>query len=329
MRVLSFLEKKYIKFHLMRTEYWMRTKDTSHLGSNQKQNRIRVLQILNKYWKNEEFPINSTHKQKIPQIKDKTGTMCALAYIMHNSGESFLVEDLAQNNNYVLVNDVPDDHHLIDVITNKGISKKEAAKIQPSYSCHAMVGGNTGDPVVELLGIILSIVGVAIALSFYGVLNHVSYNIDKKTVRIVIILGIVVAGGGFGMTYQKSVAEPFSDVDFIGDYHTTSIVDDLSIHYWIDGGKVKHEYNAGIYFLLIPNRDGQIVVAYPPIMVKGYGDDYYDNYYENPSVFLNGKEIEPTQYKLNGYHILKIPFSKDDSTVEITYGGMCDGFIFD
>lgn len=131
----------------MRTEYWIKNQDTSYLNYSEKQNRIQTLKFLRKYWKKEQFPLNTTYAKRIPQIKDAKGTMCALAYILHNSGEQSTVKDLARNNNYVLVNDVPDDHNLMGIIAEKGISKREAAKIQPSYSCEAIIGRmQTGSP---------------------------------------------------------------------------------------------------------------------------------------------------------------------------------------
>jgi hypothetical protein len=304
--------------------------NVTNLSYSQRQNRLQCIKILRKYWEDEQFPINTTHRKKIPQIRDQKGTLCALAYILHNSGECSLVEDLAQNNNFVLVNDVPDDHYLIDVITNNGISKNEAAKIQPSYSCHAVVGPTqTGEPVVELVGIVLSIVGLITALSFYWGLNHVLFNIDKRTIMIVIFLGIAATGGGISMIYQNTMAEPFDDADFPGDYNSINIIDNISIHYWIDEGKIENSYN-GNYFEITPTGDGQIIIAYPPIITKGYRTYYSDNYYEHVIVLVNGEEIEHTQYELNGYSILKVPFSEDDRSVEIINGvGMCNGFIFD
>ena len=60
--VLAFLEKKRIKLHLMRTEYWMihNTRHGSHL---QNQNRTQILKILKRYWKKRTVP-NKYHTCK-------------------------------------------------------------------------------------------------------------------------------------------------------------------------------------------------------------------------------------------------------------------------
>ncbi len=318
----------------------MRAKDLPHLDSEQLQNRFKILDLLHKYWKNETFPINTTHKQKVPQIKDQKGTMCAVAYIMHNSGQQNLISNLAQNNNYVLIDEVPVNHDLINSLKHNGISKKEAARIQPAYSCQATIGPmHSGEPIVELFGIILSIVGLATVASFYLGLNYTFYNINKKTVRNVIIIGIIITSGGFGMTYQNSAAEPFDDFDFPGTYSSISVVEDISIHYWVDGATIDVDSNSLTqWFKITPDRDGQMIVAYPPIQTVGYGKEHnqqkygtdHHNYFEDVFLLVNGEEVNPPpQYNLNGYSILTIPFSENDSSIEIIGAGMCDRFIFD
>jgi len=184
----------------MRTEYWMRTKDTSHLNPEQSQNRFKILELLHRYWKNEIFPINTTHKQKIPQIRDQKGTMCAVAYVMYHSRQQNLISNIAQTNNNVLIDDVPDCHELIDSLKHNGISKKEAAKIQPSYDPGPY---NLIDPVIRVITIALSIAGLAIITSFYWAWTQNTSNLTKQQTMIAVVLGIIaLGGGGFGLFYQ-------------------------------------------------------------------------------------------------------------------------------
>lgn len=314
----------------MRTELWMRTRKTSFLDPKQKTNRNNVMNLLHEYWKKEEFPINNTHNQKIPQIKDTRGTPCALAYILQNSGKQQLVDEIAQQNNNVYVNDVPENHPLNYAIKEGGFTKKEAATIQPSYSCRAIVGQiQTGEPIVEFLGIILAITGSAVAMSFFWGLNNVSYNVGKGTIKSAIILGIVVMVGGLGMTYQNSMAEPFGKTSFHGDFGSVNIVDDVAVYYWIDGGQVTSEGLNGNYFEIKPERDGQITIAYPPIITEGYENYYQDNYFSHSFVLLNGEEISTDTYGLKGYQILTVEFGESDNSIEIIGAGLCGNFIFD
>lgn len=116
----------------MNTEQELRNADLSHLDYRLKENRAKMIQLLNQYWKKEEFPKNTTHKVRIPQIKDKNGTPCALAYMIENSGNGKLVSQLAAQNNLVYVKDIHEGQ-LLDWLKKSGITKQEAAKIQPSY----------------------------------------------------------------------------------------------------------------------------------------------------------------------------------------------------
>ncbi len=131
-KLFWYLERKRIKLHLMNTEQELRNADVSHLDYKLKENRAKMIQSLNQYWKKEEFPKNTTHKVRIPQIKDKDGTPCALAYMIENSGNCKLVSQLATQNNLVSVEDVHEGP-LLDWLKKSGITKQEAAKIQPTY----------------------------------------------------------------------------------------------------------------------------------------------------------------------------------------------------
>lgn len=126
------LERKRIKLHLMNAEQALRNADVSHLDYKLKENRAKMIQLLNQYWKKEEFPKNTIHRVRIPQIKDKFGTPCALAYMIENSGNGKLVSELSAQNNFVYVEDVHEGP-LLDWLKKSGITKQEAARIQPTY----------------------------------------------------------------------------------------------------------------------------------------------------------------------------------------------------
>lgn len=78
----SHMEKKRIKLHLMTAEQELRCADTSHLSDELKEQRRRMLELLNEYWMKEEFPINTDYKFRTPQIRDRNGTPCAMAYLI-------------------------------------------------------------------------------------------------------------------------------------------------------------------------------------------------------------------------------------------------------
>ncbi len=132
LKLFLYLERKRIKLHFIKVEQELRCADVSHLNKKSKENRAKMIQIHHQYWKREIFPKNTTHKMKIPQIKDPSGTPCAVAYMLENTGNSKLVSQLAAENNLVYIKDVHEGP-LLDWLKESGLTKEEAARIQPAY----------------------------------------------------------------------------------------------------------------------------------------------------------------------------------------------------
>jgi hypothetical protein len=130
--LFGYAERKRIKLHLMTAEQELRCADTSHLSDESGGHRKRMLELLNEYWKKENFPINTDYNIKTPQIRDRYGTPCAMAYLIEQSGHAGLVDFLAKQNNLVYIDDVKDGP-LISWLERVGLSKQEAARIQPGY----------------------------------------------------------------------------------------------------------------------------------------------------------------------------------------------------
>lgn len=59
-------EVDFTKLHLSLVEDELRRNTPNNLSANQKQNRIKCLDILNKYWNNGVFPKNTFHKERTP-----------------------------------------------------------------------------------------------------------------------------------------------------------------------------------------------------------------------------------------------------------------------
>lgn len=121
--LFSYAEKKRIKLHLMIAEQELKHADTSHLSNELKGRRRRMLELLNEYWKKEEFPINTDYDFRTPQIRDKYGTPCAMAYLIERSGHAELVNLLATQDNLVYIDDV-DDGPLISWLERFGLSRQ-------------------------------------------------------------------------------------------------------------------------------------------------------------------------------------------------------------
>jgi len=131
-KLFDYAERKQIKLHLMIAEQKLRSADTSHLSDEVRGLRRRMLELLNEYWKKEEFPINTDYSIKTSQLRDKYGTRCAMAYLIERSGHIDLVNLLTIQNNLVDIDDVKDGQ-LMSWLDRFGLSKQEAAMIQPQY----------------------------------------------------------------------------------------------------------------------------------------------------------------------------------------------------
>ena len=102
--------------------------------------RTRQIERLAAYRKAREFPSNHIALGRIPIFVDTSGAHCAVAYLMRESGHGDLVETIARTNNFVRIEEVTSGP-LIDWILLSGLTREEAALIQPGYSWASLEGG--------------------------------------------------------------------------------------------------------------------------------------------------------------------------------------------
>ena len=79
------------------------------------------------------FPQNTEFAHRIPYFVDKSGTQCAVAYLVAQSGHSDLVARIAHRQNHALVDELAANTELALWLRNAGLSVREAARIQPGY----------------------------------------------------------------------------------------------------------------------------------------------------------------------------------------------------
>jgi hypothetical protein len=140
--VRKFIGRKSIKLHLALTEAVMRNASTKHLTKTQKESRLKNLDLLHTYWTREEFPNNIENPgQRLPYIRDSRGVLCAMGFLLWETGEQDYVDQLTKENNHVYIKDV-NNGPLFAWLEANGISKDEAMRIQPTYDWE--YGGGTG-----------------------------------------------------------------------------------------------------------------------------------------------------------------------------------------
>ena len=133
MSAFNFLERKRIRFHLMGVEEELRNKDVGSLRPGLREERLRNLGFLRDYRKMGKFPVNTRYPGEVlPHIKDEKGTLCAMAYVIEKSGHGHLVENLAESNNLIRLEDVSGGP-VTEWLSTSGLTREESAKIQPTY----------------------------------------------------------------------------------------------------------------------------------------------------------------------------------------------------
>ncbi|MCW5907765.1 MAG: T9SS type A sorting domain-containing protein [Chitinophagales bacterium] len=123
---------QWIATHLMLVEKTLRAREVSHLTPSQKQNRFKLLNELNGYWKEGVFPVNDYLPYKNPVFIDKKGTHCAVGYLMMQSGYDALAQMIDANEKFAYVYEIKTTG-VAQWANEHGFTVDELAWIQPGY----------------------------------------------------------------------------------------------------------------------------------------------------------------------------------------------------
>jgi hypothetical protein len=152
-RILFTNDVSLIQMHLGLVETELRNKDVSFLTNEQKQNRIKCLDILHSYSLNGVFPKNLYHSERTPYFIDKFGTVCAVGQLIISTGYSEFANKVMIENNNGYISELNVKYpEVSEWAKTYGFTIDELAWIQPCYcstnnpgtlnvSCN---GGNDG-----------------------------------------------------------------------------------------------------------------------------------------------------------------------------------------
>ena len=141
-------ETQRIKLHLSLLEKRLRSKDISGLPPETRKNRAQVLDLLHDYWVKGQFPRNFRFPGKrTPEFIGDNGVVCAFGYLVQQTAGEAVVEDISHRENQAYVMEMKS-RELNPWLSQWGISKEEAAMVQPSY-CFST--GPTPTPVSQPL----------------------------------------------------------------------------------------------------------------------------------------------------------------------------------
>jgi hypothetical protein len=125
-------ENLRIRTHLEYVENMLRGRDISSWSEERKQSRARMLDYLNDYWTNGQFPNNYDHSERRPCFIDVDGNICAVGYLVEQSAGRENADYINGKYKYeylLAMNDPKIDKW----IESSGLTPEECAMIQPQY----------------------------------------------------------------------------------------------------------------------------------------------------------------------------------------------------
>lgn len=175
-----------VKNHLRLVEKALRRRDVGHLSFELQARRLQHLNNLHDYWTRAVFPKNIHFPgQRVPYFQDHLGTLCAMAYLVEQSGRADLVAIVQRTNNNIYIEDITEGP-VLDWIQQSGLTQVEAAQIQPTYDGCGFNGcpDTPGETVLKIVPWIIG--GVALItlewLSYTIVSWLPLYNMPRKVI---------------------------------------------------------------------------------------------------------------------------------------------------
>lgn len=125
-------ETEWIRLHLSLVEQTLRQRATHHLSAAQRQNRLRSLDDLHRYWLAGRFPLNNHYTCRTPIFIDDQDNFCAVGYLVKASGHESVSRMIAARTNLAYVRQM---HYpeLDSWAKEYGFTREELAWIQPGY----------------------------------------------------------------------------------------------------------------------------------------------------------------------------------------------------
>jgi len=122
--------------------------DTSHLSDIQRAARMQLVDALRAYRDRADFGRGLDAGERVPYFVDVEGRRCAVAELLHVSGELGLVERVRTSNNHAWILDLAGDAAFEGWLDHHGLGFDEAARIQgPVINTFVPVDtGNGGGP---------------------------------------------------------------------------------------------------------------------------------------------------------------------------------------
>ncbi len=131
---LSYLDETFrIQTHLNYVLALLQQRPTSHLSSSQQHNRGQILQLLQRYIRDAQFPVNAAYPdERRPCFIDASGNICAVGYLLQETSGRAAAEAINAKHQYAYVMDMHEPA-LEQWAGDNGLTLEECAMIQPTY----------------------------------------------------------------------------------------------------------------------------------------------------------------------------------------------------
>ncbi len=129
------IEADWVRAHLDSVLGELAQHDIHALSVAQRERRAALLSTLKSYRDRGDFPRNYDFPgHAVPYFTDRrTGTLCAVGYLLASTGRRDIVDRVTRANNNVRVHELAGDTALVAWLDNNGITLDEAARIQVMY----------------------------------------------------------------------------------------------------------------------------------------------------------------------------------------------------
>lgn len=180
-------ENLKLQTHLRYVEELLRNKDISSLTERQKENRLKMLDLLKDYWTAGVFPKNYDYPdQRMSCFIDKNGRICAVGSLIEQTAGRQAAEEINSKFKYdylLAMNDQAVDSW----VETSGLTKEECAMIQPTY------GPSPNDKTISPKNGISSSVLCGMNVSLNAVnITQISRGANNKVIPL---LGLITGAG--------------------------------------------------------------------------------------------------------------------------------------
>lgn len=122
-----------IQTHLDYVKGILRNRPTQHLTEEQKANRFKNLDLLNKYITLGEFPHNDGHPDnRRPTFVSENGHICAVGWLVKQTAGSEVIQEINREFKYDFIPHI-DHPEFLGWVEQSGFTIEELAMIQPMY----------------------------------------------------------------------------------------------------------------------------------------------------------------------------------------------------